>query len=496
MEYSKFRPFLIDFAPKQTALITKIFRFFLLIFLAATLFSLKSDRKSIYSRGVRLLEKEMVRVPARNEQDYDFLISPWVTNREYKHYLFYLRRVYGSDYPEIFQAAFPCPILVEPSELPQDYFTRFWMHPKFDDYPVVGLTWKQAMDYAHWRTNRTNEWLYIKAGWMEPYQAQIGDDAFNIEATLVNQYASGLRRELPIHRGNELPHGKLPKGWYLPGFRLPTASECHRREQFNGEKVNNSPFMADIKQVMPFGDMKDVLVYYPIHAFIKANPGKVKFMIREFVFDYDHRYTVQYPTYGGLFHSLKIPVESLYRELSLNGYLNYIVKMPPMDNRRYLSEKGTTLVEFFAEIDSFANSETNVKAVEAYFKQPAWEWLLEPPGLKENANLAQTFAHGSQPLGFNGVVNKNSLLVEKDSTGKMSFQVFGVDEKGEGVCAYPYYLKGGLNGAKAPLEHLHQIRSANGQVEQLPANQSSPKGRIRMVCTPYSLPESQLRMRE
>ena len=34
----------------------------------------------------------------------------------------------------------------------------FW-HPAFDDYPVVGINWKQATAFAHWRTSMMNSFL-------------------------------------------------------------------------------------------------------------------------------------------------------------------------------------------------------------------------------------------------------------------------------------------------------------------------------------------------
>jgi formylglycine-generating enzyme len=34
----------------------------------------------------------------------------------------------------------------------------FW-HPSYDDYPVVGVTWKQAMAFSIWRTNHLNQHL-------------------------------------------------------------------------------------------------------------------------------------------------------------------------------------------------------------------------------------------------------------------------------------------------------------------------------------------------
>ena len=39
-------------------------------------------------------------------------------------------------------------------------FTRlYFSHPSYNDYPVVGVTWKQAIAFCHWRTNSSNFYL-------------------------------------------------------------------------------------------------------------------------------------------------------------------------------------------------------------------------------------------------------------------------------------------------------------------------------------------------
>jgi formylglycine-generating enzyme len=39
-------------------------------------------------------------------------------------------------------------------------FTRlYFSHPSYNDYPVVGVTWKQAIAFCHWRTNNSNFYL-------------------------------------------------------------------------------------------------------------------------------------------------------------------------------------------------------------------------------------------------------------------------------------------------------------------------------------------------
>ncbi|MBP7346873.1 MAG: SUMF1/EgtB/PvdO family nonheme iron enzyme [Sediminibacterium sp.] len=36
--------------------------------------------------------------------------------------------------------------------------TMYYWHPKYDDYPVVGVNWKQARAFAHWRTFHLNSY--------------------------------------------------------------------------------------------------------------------------------------------------------------------------------------------------------------------------------------------------------------------------------------------------------------------------------------------------
>jgi len=39
-------------------------------------------------------------------------------------------------------------------------FTRlYFSHPSYNEYPVVGITWKQAVAFCHWRTNNSNFYL-------------------------------------------------------------------------------------------------------------------------------------------------------------------------------------------------------------------------------------------------------------------------------------------------------------------------------------------------
>lgn len=41
----------------------------------------------------------------------------------------------------------------------EPWATRYFWHPGFDDYPVVGVSWKQAVAFSNWRTKIHNDYL-------------------------------------------------------------------------------------------------------------------------------------------------------------------------------------------------------------------------------------------------------------------------------------------------------------------------------------------------
>ena len=46
---------------------------------------------------------------------------------------------------------------------------RYFSHPAFGNYPVVGVNWKQAVAFGEWRTHLLNAWLMVRKG----YRSQI-----------------------------------------------------------------------------------------------------------------------------------------------------------------------------------------------------------------------------------------------------------------------------------------------------------------------------------
>jgi len=151
-----------------------------------------------------------------------------VRNLDYLEYLYWLHRVYATDYPGVYRKALPDTLVwrdkLAYNEPLVEYYFR---HPAYRNYPVVGVTWVQANDYAAWRTDRVNEMLLIKKGILAMDPAQKNENNFNTEAYLAGQYEGLVDKPMPDlnPNGTGTRKVKMEDGIMLPKYRLPTEAE-------------------------------------------------------------------------------------------------------------------------------------------------------------------------------------------------------------------------------------------------------------------------------
>ncbi len=149
-----------------------------------------------------------------------------ISNTDYREYMFWTNRVFGETYPEVWRRTLP-DTLVWREELTfnEPLVETYLRHPAYDDYPVVGVSWNQAVDYCKWRTDRVNEAILIKKGVLNVNPDQKDQDNFNTEAYLLGKYQGNVRKNLPDLRNGGERHARLEDGITLPEYRLPTESE-------------------------------------------------------------------------------------------------------------------------------------------------------------------------------------------------------------------------------------------------------------------------------
>jgi len=151
-----------------------------------------------------------------------------VSNLYYLEYLYWLNRVYATDYPAVYRKALPDTLVwrdkLAYNEPMVEYYFR---HPAYRNYPVVGVTWTQANDYCQWRTDRVNEMLLVKRGILSLDPAQKNENNFNTEAYLAGQYEGLVAKALPDLNPNGTGTRKvrMEDGILLPKYRLPTEAE-------------------------------------------------------------------------------------------------------------------------------------------------------------------------------------------------------------------------------------------------------------------------------
>lgn len=148
-----------------------------------------------------------------------------VSNLDYLEYIYWLKRVYA-DYPDVVANALPDTLVWRNyMSYNEPMIEIYFRHPSYRDYPVVGVSWKQANDYALWRSDRVNERLLIEAGVLSYNNNQDKDNHFTTDAYLTGQYTGTSNGSQAYANGVGQRKAQVEDGILLPKYRLPTEAE-------------------------------------------------------------------------------------------------------------------------------------------------------------------------------------------------------------------------------------------------------------------------------
>ena len=181
-------------------------------------------------------------IPRRVTVSSFYMDETEITNYNWCEYLYWINRTY-TDFPMIYKKALPDTLSWREKMGNNETYVEYYLrHPAYRDYPVVGVSWNQANDFAAWRTDRVNEYILIREGvlTMNPNQQ---NEPFTTDSYLAGQYEQGLNpagqiADLDPSKGGYDPttgkfkarnmatrHVRMEDGILLPRYRLPTEAE-------------------------------------------------------------------------------------------------------------------------------------------------------------------------------------------------------------------------------------------------------------------------------
>jgi gliding motility-associated lipoprotein GldJ len=172
-----------------------------------------------------------------------------VTNGMYLEYLEWLKKVFPpteESYKNIYAGASPDTLVWRNRLGYNETMTNNYLrHPSYANYPVVGVNWIQAVEFSKWRTDRVNEAVLEKNGYIKKgakTQDITAESLFNTEGYLASPSTTyGGNEEVVLKKS---PNGRRPRkgkdgvveeqknvyaqrssGVILPEYRLPTEAE-------------------------------------------------------------------------------------------------------------------------------------------------------------------------------------------------------------------------------------------------------------------------------
>ncbi len=214
-------------------------------------------------------------IPRRVSVPSFYIDRTEVANVHYREYLHWLTRVFDPTDPanlKILNNALP-DTLVWRSELSynEPLVEYYFRHPGFNDYPVVGVSWRQAYDFCLWRSDRVNEGTLVQKGFVNKQNlkpgAQQGENNFTTQSYLLGLYTAppgkgATSKKSPLKGENGQPRTivSMEDGILLPDYRLPSEAEweyaayglINQNPRPSGKEGKRGEELVSNKQVYPW----------------------------------------------------------------------------------------------------------------------------------------------------------------------------------------------------------------------------------------------------
>ena len=188
--------------------------------------------------------------PSQQHVQSFYMDETEVTNAMYLEYLDWLKKVFPpteENYKNIYLGASPDTLVWRNRLGYNETMTNNYLrHPSYANYPVVGVNWIQAVEFSKWRTERVNEALLEKNGYLKKNAKTLdvtAESNFSTETYLnsptlayggnkdiVLEGRKGARKAPRAGKDGKVVqptniYAQRSSGILLPEYRLPTEAE-------------------------------------------------------------------------------------------------------------------------------------------------------------------------------------------------------------------------------------------------------------------------------
>lgn len=116
----------------------------------------------------------------------------------------------------------------------EPYSQNYFKHPAYSHYPIVGVTWKQAMAYCQWRTDRVNEKALVDCGAMKWANYAELNVRWPIDTTLTEEDIAAREEEMKDPDYTPDPGSIEEWNQHHPNYHLDTVREL---KDFTKEEI-------------------------------------------------------------------------------------------------------------------------------------------------------------------------------------------------------------------------------------------------------------------
>lgn len=142
-----------------------------------------------------------------------------IRNIDYREYLFWLGKHFGKDSREYLSALPDTTVWQSENNYYDPLIELYLRHPAYNNYPVVGVSYQQAVDYCNWRSDRVNEIKYFRKNNLKYDESKLPEN-------------------IPVYLKYRLP---TREEWELVSaadYSRKTSREMNRRRNHNNSRYN------------------------------------------------------------------------------------------------------------------------------------------------------------------------------------------------------------------------------------------------------------------